>query len=90
MNGRLIQRSQLTAAQRRQMHGCLSRWFDGVDHAQFERDLREKTQVILLESGRRLVGFTTLQLYPFEHEGRRFTVVYSGDTIVSPEAWAAG
>lgn len=87
MTGRLIARDRLDATQRRHMLACLHRCFDGVQPEQFDRDLQEKTHVILLETGHGVVGFSTLQLFPFDHDGERLTVVYSGDTIVTPEAW---
>jgi len=80
-------REQLDAGQRAEMFGLLSRHFDGVTPAQFQKDLAEKNWVIRLEKGSRLVGFSTLLVYETSFEGETVSVVCSGDTIVAPEAW---
>lgn len=77
----------LDAGQRSAMFTLLSRYFDGVTSSQFEKDLAEKNWAILLERNSRLVGFSTLAVYETSFEGETVTVVYSGDTIVAPEAW---
>jgi hypothetical protein len=82
-----LARSALTAAQRWEMLGLLSRYFDGVDAAQFERDLSEKDWVLQLRRDGRLVGFSTILSTQAQFEGETATVIYSGDTIVAPEAW---
>ena len=37
----------------------------------------------------RLVGFSTLQVGTSLFEGESVNVMYSGDTIVAPEAWSS-
>lgn len=88
MNGRLVQREQLTAAERSAMFSLLGRHFDGVSRAQFDRDLADKNWALLLhdEAGG-LAGFSTLRFYHDQHHGSPISVVYSGDTIVDPSAW---
>jgi hypothetical protein len=69
------------------MFELLSRHFDGVTRAQFQKDLAEENWVILLERDGRLVGFSTLFAYETLFHDEPVSVIYSGDTIVSPEAW---
>lgn len=69
------------------MFELLAGHFDGVSHEQFTRDLAEKNRVILLLRDNRLVGFSTLLAYTAVFEGESLNVIYSGDTIVAPEAW---
>lgn len=92
--GRLVARADLTAAELSAMHGLLAAHFDGVTPAAFGRDLAEKNWVVLVERAGRLVGFTTLLAYETTADGAGpggepglVSVVYSGDTIVAPEAW---
>lgn len=81
-------RALLTAAERHAMRSLLARHFVGIETAQFERDLSNKDWVLRLFSGDRLVGFTTLAVCERRlPAGFVATVVYSGDTIVEPEAW---
>jgi len=69
------------------MFQLLSRHFDGVTRPQFARDLAAKNWAVLIRRGARLVGFSTLLAYESSFEGEPVSVVYSGDTIVAPEAW---
>lgn len=88
--GRFVPREALEPAQATAMFVLLRSHFLGVDRPTFERDLRRKNWVILLEDARgALRGFSTLLVYPDVVEGRAVTVVYSGDTIVAPEWWGS-
>jgi hypothetical protein len=82
-----LPRATLTALHEEEMFVLLSRFFNGVTRAQFRKDLDEKTRVILLERDSRLVGFSTLLAYESFFAGEPVSIVYSGDTIVAPEAW---
>lgn len=84
---RLVSRSDLQPAQKVAMFELLKRHFDGVTPEQFARDLAEKNLALLLEREERLVGFSTLLAYTTHFEERSVNVIYSGDTIVTPEAW---
>jgi hypothetical protein len=84
---RLVSRSDLLPVQKLAMFELLKRHFDGVTPEQFARDLAEKNLALLLEREERLVGFSTLLAYTTNIEDRQVNVIYSGDTIVAPEAW---
>src|SRR5438874_6556203 len=84
---RALPRADLSAGQRKEMFELLAQHFDGVLRAQFECDLAEKNWVILLTRGERLVGFSTLLACESSFDGQPVSVIYSGDTIVAPEAW---
>lgn len=85
----VLLRTELTASARDEMFGLLACHFEGVTRAQFERDLAEKSWVILLRRDARLVGFSTLLAYGSCFENELVSVVCSGDTIVAPEAWGS-
>lgn len=82
-----LPRTSLGPAQQAAMFRLLDGHFEGVTPEQFSRDLDEKSHVILLETSGRLVGFSTLLIYETRFRAEPVTVVYSGDTIVAPEAW---
>jgi hypothetical protein len=82
-----IPRAELSAGRQNEMFELLSRHFDGVARSQFQKDLAEKNWVILLERDSRLVGFSTLLAYETIFAQKPVSVIYSGDTIVAPEAW---
>jgi len=79
----------LTAPERAEMFDLLAAHFDGVTAGQFARDLDEKHWVLRIRRAGRLVGFSTLQVLETAYLGRPVHVVYSGDTIVAPEAWGS-
>lgn len=84
-----VPRNVLTLPERDEMFGLLDRHFEGVTPEQFGCDLNEKHWVLRLRRAGRLVGFSTLQVVEAHHLGRLVHVVYSGDTIVAPEAWGS-
>jgi hypothetical protein len=85
----IVPRGELTPADTQAMFQLLTRHFDGVTPEQFNRDLAEKNWAVLLRREGRLTGFTTLLVYETAFEGEPVSVVYSGDTIVAPEAWGS-
>jgi len=90
LQGSLVRCRDLERACRATMFTLLSAHFDGVTRETFERDLAGKDYVILLEDERRaLQGFSTLHVYESRVASPPVTVIYSGDTIVRPEAWGS-
>jgi hypothetical protein len=89
MTGRLVAISDLTEAQRSAMLGLLSTHFHGATRDSFEHDLGDKNFCLLIESDTCLLGFSTMHVYETTVDGEMLTVVYSGDTIVDPSAWAS-
>jgi hypothetical protein len=85
----LVPRANLLQSQKAKMFKLLSEHFDGVTTEQFARDLAEKNLALLLEREGELVGFSTLLAYSTHFEGALVNVIYSGDTIVTPEAWGS-
>jgi hypothetical protein len=83
----LVPRAKLLPAQKAEMFELLAQHFDGVTAEQFGRDLAEKSLALLLEREDKLVGFSTLLAYTTLFEGSTVNVIYSGDTIVTPDAW---
>ena len=73
------------------MYSLLSTYFQGVKLDVFNADLNSKNWVILLKNKKteKLQGFSTLLIYDSNFNGENFSVVYSGDTIVEPNAWSS-
>ena len=85
----LLLREALSSAQREEMFALLARHFEGVTRGQFERDLAEKNWVVEIRRDGRLLGFSTLLVAEENFDGGALTAIYSGDTIVAPEAWGS-
>lgn len=79
--------ADLTDAEIVEMHALLDRHFEGVDPKVFRQDLREKTHVLRVWKDGKLAGFSTLLAWRTRHAGEACNVLYSGDTIMSPESW---
>lgn len=82
------------AAMDRSLEGRLfelfSRYYLHVDRSQFERDQAEKDWVLLLTDARgEAQGFTTLQRFEIEIQGRHLQVVFSGNTIIDRAYWGS-
>jgi hypothetical protein len=84
----LVPRNAVEATQRDEMFALLSKYFEGVSRDQFERDLAEKNWIVEIRREGRLLGFSTL-LVCEEYCDTPLTAIYSGDTIVAPEAWGS-
>jgi len=82
-------RAELPPSRRAEMFALLQSHFHGVTPEQFSRDLAEKNWIVLILRDDRLVGFSTLHVYETQFEAAPVTIVYSGDTIVAPEAWGS-
>jgi hypothetical protein len=80
-------REDLTVGEVLEMRRLLERHFDGVDARQFAADLAEKSHVLRVWQGDALVGFSTLLAYRETVNGEALNLLYSGDTIMSPECW---
>ncbi|HET9210886.1 MAG TPA: hypothetical protein VFR03_10840 [Thermoanaerobaculia bacterium] len=90
LSGRSVPRDQLTGELSDRMFALLASSFSGVDRDTFQRDLAEKSCVVLLEDAAGVLrGFSTFLMYGTRAGGRQLTVVCSGDTIVEPAAWGS-
>ena len=88
LHGRVADARTLDAGVRDAMFTLLTSHFIGVDQSTFERDLDEKSHVILLEDDAAgLRGFSTIVVYESRAVNRPIWVVYSGDTIVDRAWW---
>ncbi len=79
----------LTPETRTTMWTLMESYYAEVTQKQFEKDLNQKDDVILLkDSGDdSLQGFTTVQVYEESYQGKEFVAVYSGDTIIADGYW---
>ncbi len=90
MKGRLLPTRDLDRGRRAAMFELFARSFENACRRRFEADLEEKNWVLLLEEpGAGLRGFSTLCFYRAADRGEALNVVYSGDTLVAPEAWGS-
>lgn len=83
MRGEVVSTGGLAASDLRRMLTLLDTYFEGVTHEQFERDLQDKTSVVLLRDEEGTIqGFSTFKVYRSAATKQSTAVVCSGDTIV--------
>jgi hypothetical protein len=73
-----------------EMHDIVNLYLEYYDGSSSERvisDLKTKTEILLLKHNKKLVGFSSFELYEYFHLGKNKQIIYSGDTIVHHEHW---
>jgi hypothetical protein len=70
------------------MFSVFSRHYDCVTWENFNRDLEEKSSVIVLRDGAgEICGFSTQKIMRAVVEGVKIRAIFSGDTIVDRRSW---
>lgn len=88
MKGNIRQCRDIDDATLRAMYDLFCEQFDGVSFEVFRDDLGDKAWVLLLRDDTDAVcGFSSMDLYDVEVDGRPLSIVYSGDTVVKSETW---
>lgn len=87
--GKVIETTQLSAADRRRMLWLMQEHYENVSEQAFESDLNEKQWVILLlnSDSNELCGFSTQTLMDAQVDGRPVRALFSGDTIIHRSHW---
>jgi hypothetical protein len=89
LQSQILSAATLDPGTRQSMWNLFSQYYANVDRDVFEKDLSEKNHVIVIRErrGKAVQGFSTLQTFTKEVMGRRFGVIFSGDTIVARQYW---
>lgn len=90
LSARFVSCEKLDAQTAQTMYQLYASNYSDVSEHLFQRDLEQKTNVLLLSNADgKLCGFTTLETYSSNVTGRPVRVLYSGDTIVDPSYWGS-
>jgi hypothetical protein len=88
LRGAIVPLARLSGADRDAMFALFERYYDDVDRARFDADLRAKDAVILLRDAAGAVrGFSTCRTFEVRVEGRLHRGLFSGDTVVDEPFW---
>jgi hypothetical protein len=89
LSARIIAVEALYPETREAMWRLFCRYYTEVGREIFFSDLAQKSHVILIRErvDHEVKGFSTIQTYDAEVDGRRVAVLFSGDTIVDREYW---
>jgi hypothetical protein len=78
----------LDAATRSSLWSLFAAYYEEVTEAAFARDLAEKDGVLVARDATgRVCGFSTFKRYQGHVEGRPYTALFSGDTIMDRDHW---
>ncbi len=77
--------SSLSSSDRRRMFALMEECYLGMDWEEFNQDLAEKDEVMILSEGGEIVGFSTLVMFDFLVGEQFCTALFSGDTVVSKD-----
>lgn len=61
--------------------------YNHISREIFERDLFKKDYVGILTADNQIHGFTTYAINPYNCGTEEYNILFSGDTIISPEYW---
>jgi len=77
----------ISEGERDRMYSLMEADYLGIDRSSFERDLHEKSEVMILREGGAglIVGFSTLMVSHLQAGDHPVKVIFSGDTIVKSE-----
>lgn len=90
MQHRLVPVPDISPAERARMFELMSDSYTGMSRALFDKDLDGKHFAgLLLDEAGTLQGFTTYAINPKGAGGQDYHIVFSGDTIISPEHWGS-
>ncbi len=83
-----IKIGSLKSTQIDEMFKLFEIFYDNVSFARFKSDLLAKTKVIiLLDTEKRIQGFSTFYDFDFPYQNKNARVLFSGDTIIAPDYW---
>ena len=91
MDEEVLIQKQLASQTRDEMFELFTSYYDEVARTTFDEDLANKDLVILLrDSSRKIVAFTTLAVSETRDTARHVRYIYSGDTITNSDYWGPG
>lgn len=89
LHGKVVPVSDISNSERDRMFTLMSENYDGIKRETFERDLFEKSDVILLTDSNdyKIQGFSTLVVLEELVRGVTTRALFSGDTIIDKKYW---
>jgi len=89
LTGSIVPVSAITVSDRDKMFDLMNKNYDGMKRENFDRDLSEKSDVIILRENeqRTIQGFSTLAVLEEMVKGIKTRALFSGDTIINKDYW---
>ncbi len=88
LKGSVVLRCDVDSATTDRLYELFVTYYNHVDRDTFDKDIDEKTWILMLKDGSgKVQGFTTMMLYDFLFIGKRVRAIFSGNTIIEKEFW---
>ncbi|ATO19126.1 hypothetical protein BS636_05340 [Acinetobacter sp. LoGeW2-3] len=90
-HGRYVERKKINEKQLEQMYSIYQDYYENTQFSLFLNDFKKKTGAILLFHPQTddIIGFSTVAIHHFELNDKKYTVLFSGDTVVHKDFWGA-
>jgi hypothetical protein len=80
----------LTQASLGRMFLIMEQNYSSISRISFDKDLENKQFIgVLTDNNKVIQGFTTYAINPYETGTPEYNILFSGDTIISPEYWGS-
>ncbi len=88
LKAKTIRVASLKPHQIEEMFKLFEIFYENVSFERFRSDLLQKSRVIIMiDKNKSIQGFSTLYDFDLTHEGTKFRILFSGDTIIAPDFW---
>lgn len=89
--GRYITKEKIKKHQLLEMYNIYEQYYQNTKFSIFEDDFKKKTGAILIfhPQNHKVVGFSTVAIQHFNMEGKKYTTLFSGDTVIEKEFWGS-
>lgn len=88
LKGEIRPITALTTKDIQQMYLLMEQHYDNVQEQKFKSDLAAKDGVMYFYNGsRKVCGFSSYRVSEIRFNGQKYTILYSGDTIITKEYW---
>ncbi len=90
-DGRYIKKEQITSQQVIDMYSIYKEYYQNTQFSIFEHDFAKKHGAIVIfhPETHEIIGFSTVDIQHFEYQHKKYTVLFSGDTVIQKEFWGA-
>lgn len=87
--GKYVKKDKISDQQILDMYSIYKEYYQNTKLSIFESDFAKKNGAILIfhPKTHKIVGFSTVDIHQFEHVGKKYTVLFSGDTVIQKEFW---
>ncbi|WP_151813873.1 hypothetical protein [Acinetobacter ursingii] len=87
--GKYLEREKIKYSQLTEMYLIYEKYYENTKFSIFEADFKKKSGAILIfhPITNQVVGFSTVVVQHFYLDGKNYTTLFSGDTVIEKEFW---